>query len=131
MENNKQTSDTESAIEAMTLQDTIHMEPEEQNEVERSLTELQWQQQLNGQLTVTDLGSQAQGKTTEETERTECRVEGSGRQHPPNHPDCENPKQPQSEQTIEERSSPEISREAQNPVSHNRLGTEEYRNERM
>ena len=72
MENNKQTSDTESAIEAMTLQDTIHMEPEEQNEVERSLTELQWQQQLNDQVTGTE--------TVSPTERG---AEGGGRQHPP------------------------------------------------
>ena len=72
MENNKQTSDTESAIEAMTLQDTIHMEPEEQNEVERSLTELQWQQQLNDQVTGTETVSQ-----------TEIGAEGNGRQHPP------------------------------------------------
>ena len=78
MENNKQTSDTESAIEAMTLQDTIHMEPEEQNEVERSLTELQWQQQLNDQVTGTE--------TVSPTERG---AEGAGRQHPLTHPDYE------------------------------------------
>ena len=72
MENNKQTSDTESAIEAMTLQDTIQMGPEEQNEVERSLTELQWQQQLNDQVTGTEAVSQ-----------TERGAEDGGRQHPP------------------------------------------------
>ena len=86
MENNQQTSESASALEAMTLQETIMMgtEQEEQSEIfHDSLSEAQWQQQLNDQLTVTDLGSQAQGKTTEETERTECRVEGSGRQHPP------------------------------------------------
>ena len=78
----------------MTLQDTIYMGPEEQNEVERSLTELQWQQQLNGQLTVTDLGSQAKGRTAETIERTESRIEGGGVQYPPTIPDYEKPKNP-------------------------------------
>ena len=49
METNQINENTESAIEAMTLQDTIQMGPEEQKEVERSSTELQGQQQLNDQ----------------------------------------------------------------------------------
>ena len=86
MENNQQTSESTSALEAMTLQETIMIgtEQEEQNEIfHDSLSEAQWQQQLNDQLTVTDLGSQAQGRTTEGTERTECMVEGGGGHHPP------------------------------------------------
>ena len=72
METNQINENTESAIEAMTLQDTIQMGPEEQNEVERSLTELQWQQQLNDQVTGTEAVSQ-----------TERGAEDGGRQHPP------------------------------------------------
>ena len=75
MENNKQTSDTESAIEAMTLQDTIHMEPEEQNEVERSLTELQWQQQFDDQVTGTETESQLQKDSEQEGQEIRTRLQ--------------------------------------------------------
>ena len=95
MENNQQTSESISALEAMTLQETIMMrtEQEEQNEIfHDSLSEDQWQQQLNDQLTVTGLGSQAQGKTAEGIERTESMIEGGGVQHPPTLPDYEKPK---------------------------------------
>ena len=97
MENNQQTSESTSALEAMTLQETIMMgtEQEEQNEIfHDSLSEDQWQQQLNDQLTVTDLGSQAQGKTAEGIERTESMIEGGGVQHPPTLPDYEKPNNP-------------------------------------
>ena len=55
MEKNQQRSDTQQAIEYIALQDTLRIGEREQDEVEqelresveRSMTELQWQQQLN------------------------------------------------------------------------------------
>ena len=75
METNQINADTESAIEAMTLQDTIYMRPEEQNEVERSLTELQWQQQLNDQVTGTETESQLEKDMEKEGQEIRTRLQ--------------------------------------------------------
>ena len=78
MEKNQQITDTESAMEDMALQETLKIGEQEQEEIERSLTELQWQQRLNDQLTETDLSQQMIG-----TGHTENGTEGGGRDHPP------------------------------------------------
>ena len=72
MEENQQIADTESAMADINLQETIRIpqEEEEQNDVfHDSLTEAQWQQRLNEQLTETDLSQRATG--TEQTENGE------------------------------------------------------------
>ena len=102
----------ELAIEDIALQDTLRIGEREQDEVERelresvekSLTEIQWQQQLNDQVTGTETESQLQKdrekegqeiktrlqqrwreqkQKTAETEQTEEGAEGGDRQHPP------------------------------------------------
>ena len=74
MEDNQQVTDTQSGTAEMNLQETLRIprEEEDQNEVfHDSLTEAQWQEQLD---------APASGA---ETEQTEGGAEGGGRQHPP------------------------------------------------
>ena len=117
MEKNQQITDTESAMEDMALQDTLRIGETEQEEierelresVERSMTELQWQQQLNIQEGDSDAENtdtrtllqkvrdqegreiksrlqkrwQNQKQKENESGQTEVETKKGGRQHPP------------------------------------------------
>ena len=71
METNQINENTESAIEAMTLQETIRIpQEEEQNEIfHDSMTEEQWREQVDAQASGTDQVPQAS-----ETENTDTRT---------------------------------------------------------
>ena len=47
MENTQRREEMEAAIDDIVLQETLRIDQQEQDEIERSLTELQWQQRLN------------------------------------------------------------------------------------
>ena len=85
METNQINENTESAIEAMTLQETIRIpQEEEQNEIfHDSMTEEQWREQVDAQASGTDQVPQDQKQRTAETEQTEGEAEGGSKQYPP------------------------------------------------
>ena len=110
MENNQITTETELALEAITLQETRQLEQneEDQNEIfHDSLTEVQLQQQLN------------------ESQILENMAEGGNGQNPPTHTDHEKSKHPQPIQSTETHTAPRGTRELQNLGSHNGAGMEE------
>ena len=108
MENNQIIRETESALEAIALQETrqIEQNEEEQNEIfHDSLSEAQLRQQLDDP----DSGSQIQGNMTE----------GGSGQNPPTHTDYEKSKHPQPLQNAETRTVPRVRRELLNLGSYN------------
>ena len=83
MEKNQQRSDMQQAIEDIALQDTLRIGEREQDEVERELREslekrltgLQWQQQLNDQVTGTETVSQLQKDREQEGQEIRTRLQ--------------------------------------------------------
>ena len=65
-------------------------------DINQSLTETQWQRQLDASASITEQGLQNQEQTVGRTEQIENGVDMGGRQYPPTHPDNERSKQTQT-----------------------------------
>ena len=109
MEKDKPVTEMEAAIDEMALQETLPINRQEQDEIERSLTEQQWQQELVRQGMDSETGNMDNGTTLQnvrdqegreiqsrlqkrwqdqkqkgkQSNQTETETEKGGRQHPP------------------------------------------------
>ena len=139
MEKNKPRTEMEAAIDEIALQETLPINRQEQDEIERSLTEQQWQQELirqdmDSDTEITDTRTplqKARKKKENRSDQTEEVTEKGERQHPPTHPDYEKAKHPQTTQITEDQTKSKGNRELRNLGSHNIRGAEETATETL
>ena len=86
MEDNQQSTDTQSGIADMNLQETLRIprEEEDQNEVfHDSLTEAQWREQLDAPASGQERSLQDREQMAGGAQQADRGAEGDGRHHPP------------------------------------------------